>query len=179
MTNAELAILSLVAERPLHGYEIEQIIEARGMRDWTEVGFSSIYYLLRKLEQAGLVQGQIEEGTGRGPARRVYRITAAGRAAWREAVLQALAAPRRGYSSFLLGLANLPGLPRDEALAALRAYREALRERRAQIRAAARAQRPLPFVVEALFDYSLALIGAELSWVKRFITRLEEQDAKD
>ena len=29
MTKAELAILSLVAERPRHGYEIEQVIE-----DW-------------------------------------------------------------------------------------------------------------------------------------------------
>ena len=28
MTNAELAILSLIAEKPRHGYDIEQIIEA-------------------------------------------------------------------------------------------------------------------------------------------------------
>ncbi|MGD8625667.1 MAG: helix-turn-helix transcriptional regulator, partial [Anaerolineae bacterium] len=48
MTNAELAILTLVAEAPHHGYEIEQIIQERGMREWTEVGFSSIYYLLKK-----------------------------------------------------------------------------------------------------------------------------------
>ena len=49
MTNAELAILSLIAQQPCHGYEIEQIIEERGMREWTEVGFSSIYYLLKKM----------------------------------------------------------------------------------------------------------------------------------
>ncbi|MFL7891509.1 MAG: PadR family transcriptional regulator, partial [Anaerolineales bacterium] len=48
MTNAELAILSLIAEQPRHGYDIEQAIVARGMRDWTEIGFSSIYYLLNK-----------------------------------------------------------------------------------------------------------------------------------
>ena len=52
MTNAELAILSLIGESPRHGYEIEQVIEARGMREWTEIGFSSIYYLLKKLEKA-------------------------------------------------------------------------------------------------------------------------------
>ena len=50
MTNPELAILSLIAEKPRHGYDIEQVIEARGMREWTEIGFSSIYYLLNKLE---------------------------------------------------------------------------------------------------------------------------------
>jgi len=67
MTNAELAILSLVAERPRHGYEIEQVIAERGMRDWTEVGFSSIYYLLKKLEQEHLIESRLE-ATDRGPS---------------------------------------------------------------------------------------------------------------
>ena len=52
MSSAELAILSLIAEKPRHGYEIDEVIEERGMRDWTEIGFSSIYYLLNKLENA-------------------------------------------------------------------------------------------------------------------------------
>ena len=59
MTNAELAILSLIAEVPSHGYKIEQTIETRGMREWTEIGFSSIYYLLKKLEKAGLMESQL------------------------------------------------------------------------------------------------------------------------
>ena len=77
MTNAELAILSLIAQQPRHGYEIEQVIEARGMREWTEVGFSSIYYLLKKLEQKGYVKAQLI-AADRGPARKVYSITPAG-----------------------------------------------------------------------------------------------------
>ena len=75
MTNAELAVLSLVAESPRHGYEIEQVIDARGMRDWTEVGFSSIYYLLKKLENKSLIKSQHLKIDGRGPARKVYTIT--------------------------------------------------------------------------------------------------------
>ena len=39
MKNAELAILSLIAEQPRHGYDIERVIEAWGMREWTEIGF--------------------------------------------------------------------------------------------------------------------------------------------
>jgi len=39
-----------VAEQPKHGYQIEQDITTRGMREWTEIGFSSIYYVLNKLE---------------------------------------------------------------------------------------------------------------------------------
>ena len=31
-TQSELALLSLLAEQPYHGYELEHVIEARGMR---------------------------------------------------------------------------------------------------------------------------------------------------
>ena len=43
MTNAELAILSLIAETDRHGYEIEQVIKARGMRNGTQSGVGSSY----------------------------------------------------------------------------------------------------------------------------------------
>ena len=59
MTNAELVILSLIAERPRHGYQIEQVIEEREMREWTELGFSSIYYILNKLEGQGHIDSKI------------------------------------------------------------------------------------------------------------------------
>ena len=47
----ELLLLGILAEKPQHGYHIEHLIEERGMRKWTEVGFSSIYYILARLEK--------------------------------------------------------------------------------------------------------------------------------
>lgn len=47
----EQLILGILAEGPQHGYHIEQIIKERDMRKWTDVGFSSIYYTLDKLEK--------------------------------------------------------------------------------------------------------------------------------
>ena len=46
LTDSELLVLGLVAEMPRHGYELEQVIEQRGMREWTQIGFSSIYFVL-------------------------------------------------------------------------------------------------------------------------------------
>lgn len=175
MTNAEMAILSLVAEQARHGYEIEQVIEARGMREWTEVGFSSIYYLLNKLEKKGLIEAHLEQSSGPGPARKVYQATAVGRQGLREAVLEALSAPQRCYLPIQLGLANLPSLAPAEALAALRQYQDRLAEGLEQLRARQESQRPLPYFVEAMFEHSLALIQAELMWIKQFIKQLEEQ----
>jgi DNA-binding PadR family transcriptional regulator len=178
VTNAELAILSLVAEQPRHGYEIEQVIEERGMRDWTEVGFSSIYYLLKKLEQERLIESRLEPA-GRGPARQVYQATPAGNAALRAAVRETLSTPARPSSPLQLGLANMPALPRGEAVAALQQYRAELAGRLRHVRARQRAQQPLPYFVEAMFDHSITLIKAELRWADRFIAKLEDQDAQD
>ena len=125
MTNAELAVLSLVVERPRHGYEIEQVIAERGMRDWTDVGFSSIYYLLGKMEKAGLAcraQDARAAGTG-AQGLRAHGRGARGVAA---ASLEALSAPRRSTRSCSASR-NLPGLPRTRRSTALRAYRSAAR----------------------------------------------------
>jgi DNA-binding PadR family transcriptional regulator len=172
MTNAELAIISLIAEKPRHGYEIEQVIKERGMREWTEVGFSSIYYLLRKLGQEGLIEGQLEEAK-RGPARKVFRITRAGIEARKAALLEALSVPHRCYPPLQLGLANLPGIPPGEAISALRQYHDELIARREHVQARWDAQKPLPYFVEAMFDYSVTVIEMEIQWIEKFITQLE------
>ena len=39
----ELLILGLISEMPRHGYEIERVIAEREMREWTRIGFSSIF----------------------------------------------------------------------------------------------------------------------------------------
>jgi DNA-binding PadR family transcriptional regulator len=179
MTNAELAILSLIVERPRHGYEIEQVIEERGMREWTEVGFSSIYYILKKLEGQGWVRSHVEVDGGRGPARRVYQVTQEGLDAWREATLQTLASPAGGSMSFLMGLNNLPGVPRQQAIAALLQQCAHLVQRRERIRSRSQEQAPLPYFVQAMFDYSLALIEAQLGWVERFIQQLERMPTRE
>jgi DNA-binding PadR family transcriptional regulator len=181
VTNAELAVLSLIAEGPQHGYAIEQLIEARGMREWTDVGFSSIYYLLKKLEKEGLVRGAIGPSE-RGLGRRVYHVTPQGVAAWQAACLDALAGDGRDWRAFLLGLAGVPALERAAVLDALHRRIAALveRERHMAARQAVQtAQAPLPDHVEALFDYSLTLAAAERRWVEAYLAHLEERHDSD
>jgi DNA-binding PadR family transcriptional regulator len=175
MTNAELAILTLVAEAPRHGYEIEQIIQERGMREWTEVGFSSIYYLLKKLARAGLVESRLQEAA-HGPARKVYDLTGAGRQALQAALLEALSMPEPRPSRLMLAIGNLPTLPPAQAVAALGQYRDHLADRRDHVRQRREAQQPLPYFVDALFDHSLVLIQAEIDWIERFVEQIRENE---
>ena len=179
MTSAEFAILSLIAESPRHGYEIEHIIEERGMREWTEVGFSSIYYLLKKLEQKNLITSRTEISAGRGPARKVYRITVKGENTCHDATLETLETPHRCYPPLQLGLANLPSVPASVALDALKKHHIGLIERLIHIQTRRKAQQPLPFFVEAMFDHSLTMVEAEKRWIEKFIHKMEVTDAKN
>jgi DNA-binding PadR family transcriptional regulator len=177
VTNAELVILSLIAEIPRHGYHIEQVIEERDMREWTELGFSSIYYILNKLENQELIASRLEQTPGRGPARKIYSITKEGWEVYQSGILETLSAPPRPESMFLLGMSNLPTVPREQALVALQNYADRLAERREHLRARMQiGQGAFPFHVREMFDFSLTMIQAELAWLEKFIKRMEAQD---
>ena len=75
--SAELLILSLVEDRPRHGYDIGQLIELRS-RGALRFNVASLYPLLYRLEKRGGIQGRwVEKPNQR--RRRYYRLTTAGR----------------------------------------------------------------------------------------------------
>jgi DNA-binding PadR family transcriptional regulator len=162
LTHAELLVLGLVAEMPRHGYELEQVIEQRGMREWTQIGFSSIYFVLGKLDKRELVTAEKPAGA---KAKKVFRVTDAGRATLAEEALAALRTVRPSYSSVLLGMAHWPVLERDAALGALQERRAAVEAELQRLGDIQVAQQPLPDFVEALFDYALGQLRSEAEWV--------------
>jgi len=74
---AELAVLSVLEEGPLHGYEMARRIEqqTRGALRFT---LASLYPLLYRMEKRGWVRGAWETSDS-GRRRRCYRLTSAGR----------------------------------------------------------------------------------------------------
>lgn len=163
MTAAELTVLGLVVEQPRHGYDLEQVIEQRGIRNWADVGFSSIYYLLTKLAKRGLIAADDDRA---GPtSRRVFHATADGRAAAAAQAVDYLSEARPVPYPVLVGLANLPLLSDGDYADALRRRLIGLDARIAAVRAAAHTQHPLPRAAEEVFSYSLHLLDAERSWL--------------
>ena len=174
MTTSELLILGLLAEEPRHGYEIERVIEERGLRQGIRVGFSSIYSILKQLEKASFVEGQMEASAGKGPARKVYRLSPSGHRALRKRTLSALSAPSPPDDSFSLALSNLPGIPIEDALEALRAYRVALSEQIQELRSRwETTQSRLPYHLDASFARRVQLLEAEFNWLTNFIDLLK------
>jgi DNA-binding PadR family transcriptional regulator len=71
--NVRAAILGLLAERPMHGYEMIQELSSRTSGMWRPSA-GSIYPTLQLLEDEGLVRGEESDG------RRRFALTDAGRA---------------------------------------------------------------------------------------------------
>jgi DNA-binding PadR family transcriptional regulator len=81
LTTADLVLLSLLAERPMHGYEANAELERREVRDWAGISRPQVYYSIEKLAQLGLIRASGSESAAAGPERRVFQTTAKGRAA--------------------------------------------------------------------------------------------------
>ncbi len=171
----EAAVLGLLCESPLYGYTIEKIIEERGMRHWTDIGFSSIYYVLKRLESKKLITSSCEQQEDK-PSRKVYTITAAGLDMMKRTVRSFLSLNTRNRSPFDLGIAHLTLIPEQETVACLRERLTGLDkviEHVRQIREQ-KVQEKRPFFVLALFDRTLAHLETEKKWVLKFIGEVEQ-----
>jgi DNA-binding PadR family transcriptional regulator len=86
LTTPDLVLLSLLAERPMHGYEANLELERRCIRDWAAISRPQVYYSLEKLAAAGFIRAADSTEPAAGPERSVYQTTAKGRAAIAEAL---------------------------------------------------------------------------------------------
>lgn len=90
--NVRAAVLTVLTERPMHGYEIMQELESRSGGMWRPSP-GSVYPALQMLEDQGLVLSEQTEG------KRVFALTEAGRAEAAKLKEEADAAPWEPGSS--------------------------------------------------------------------------------
>ena len=86
LTTPDLVLLSLLAERPMHGYEANAELERRQVRDWAGISRPQVYYSLEKLARLGLVRAAESGEPAAGPERSVFATTAKGRTALADAL---------------------------------------------------------------------------------------------
>src|SRR5262249_952243 len=101
----DLVILSLLAERPMHGYEVNTTLEDRKIREWAPVSRPQIYYSLDKLTKLGLIRIGSDNEPAAGPERRVFETTAKGRDVLSDALDRESWVEDRVYQPFLIWLA--------------------------------------------------------------------------
>src|SRR5579864_7019621 len=78
LTTPDLVLLSLLAERPMHGYQANLELERREVRDWAGISRPQVYYSLEKLASRGFVRASQTDEPAAGPERSVFATTAKG-----------------------------------------------------------------------------------------------------
>ena len=91
----ELCVLALLARGESYAYEIASTLAAG-----VDMGEGTIYPLMRRMQNVGLVDTRLAESNS-GPPRKYYRLTPAGRAA--------LAVQKREWQAFADAVAQLLG----------------------------------------------------------------------
>lgn len=122
---AHIAVLGLVAEKDRHPYEINQVIEEREMRNWTDIGKSSIYRILNMLEENELVISRNEVRQGRNL--KIYGITTKGKKVVKDFVFNIISNGQDFSTNFELALSNLPQLNNNEIIKAFEGGLESLK----------------------------------------------------
>lgn len=168
----ELAILGLLKEQELHGYELKKRL-ADTVGPGHGVSFGSIYPALGRLEKAGAVAiVPVNAGAGRG--KKVYAITEPGERLFEE-LLAADTGPSEDERSFNLRLVFARHLSREARIGMLERRRAYLLERLARTRGAIRhGWGRFDAYSRSLMEHGNETTERDISWLDRLIARERE-----
>ncbi|WP_214371053.1 PadR family transcriptional regulator [Pseudonocardia sp. H11422] len=183
----ELAILGLLYEAPVHGYELRKRLGVR-LGGFRVFSYGSLYPALRRLTRAGLIVEDTDQsipeatasssGSWSRRSKRVYRITAEGKERFAE--LLADAGPQTwDDDSFGVHLAFFSRTPAEARMRILEGRRRAVEERREGLRSAlSRAGEQIDRYTRELHQLGLDSTEREVRWLNELITRerAEQQD---
>jgi len=167
--------LALLTERPMHPYEMYQLLVARSQDKTVKLRPGTLYHAINWLESAGFVVATGTEREGNRPERTTYAISDAGREALRRSVVAMLTEPAEEFPEFTVAMGEAHNLPRKVVL-------EALRERVAFVEAEChrggvhldRANtRGLPrrFILGG--EFALNRARADVAWLNSVIAQIE------
>ena len=179
LTTPDLVILSLLAERPMHGYEVNAMLEDRQIRHWAPVSRPQIYYSLDKLTKLRLIRNSSDETPSAGPERRVFETTTLGRDRLADALESKRWIDNRVHQPFLIWLAlSWQARPRT--------FRNQLKSRKKILEARLAEERDTLNDVltevghpyhEAVWMLELTIeqLTSELRWIDRILTNADKR----
>ena len=159
-----VAALGLLLERPMHPYEMVQLLLARSEDRLIKVRPGSLYHAVDRLHSDGLVRPVGTERAGNRPERTTYAITSEGVDALGEWVRHALSTAEPEFPRFPLALGEAHNLSRTEVVTRLRRRLAALHGQDAELAAGEQvvAGKSLDERFWLDLPYTRALLAAEI-----------------
>lgn len=178
LTPMAISVLALLLERPMHPYEMVQLLLSRHEDQLVKVRPGSLYHTVERLVDEELVVEVETAREGNRPERTTYAITPAGRHALVERIVAALREPVNEYPVFPLALSQSHHLDRHDVVAHLSAYVADLDDLvvTADKHLGDAADQGVPEAYWMAGDYLRTVRRAELAWIQNVITRLENEE---
>ncbi|MFW9892502.1 MAG: PadR family transcriptional regulator [Candidatus Thorarchaeota archaeon] len=195
-----LTVLTIIGGGAEYGYEVNNIIERFGYREWVDLRFSSVYKALSELEKRGLVEGKKRDDKLK-TSKKTYKLTRKGRILLRKQIRMCLSEPPRPKTLFDLGVAAMSLLSKEEILESLQMYKtnlenslEFLESNVHNFDNLQRLRRVAPEslvgritvdeydnmenigAVRALFDRPASSVRCQISWLESFIKQIESEE---
>jgi len=170
-----LAALGLLIERPMHPYEMYQLLLERSEDRLLKVRPGTLYHAVDRLERDGLARALGTEREGNRPERTTFDITESGRRTLLRRIGEMLAAPADEYPEFPLAVSEAHNLTRAQVIAALRSRTQALTDEQEVVtgRLHALGGGTIPRLYWLDIEYDSAMRAAEIRWLETAVAQLE------
>ena len=172
----ELAVLGLLKERPMHGYQLSRELGDSLGGLW-RVSYGSLYPTLRRLEADDAIES--EAGDERGARRKkVYRITPKGEQVFLELLQESPNDTQTEDARFRMRLAFFRYLPPETRIRLLERRRQALQDRLATIAESQRAGRGgSDDYGRALIEHNRTVTESDITWLDQLIAAERAKNA--
>jgi DNA-binding PadR family transcriptional regulator len=175
LTALGIAVLELLYERPMHPYEMAQLMRERHVENRVKLRAGSLYHTVDRLQRNGYIDAVETQRDGKRPERTVYAMTEAGNDAFQERARQMLGDLVPDHRDLISGLAVINDLGRETVLVELE---HRLKQLRADVAAdktiaASLEEDGTPEVYWLDFRYLAAQREFELGWLEQLFAQLE------
>ena len=175
LTPLGIAVLELLHEKPMHPYEMAQLMRERYVNTRVNVKAGSLYHTVERLQRDGFIHVVDTQRDGRRPERTVYGMTQAGLDAFNQRGRELLGDLVPEFPAFLSGLAVIDELGRETSLVELGHRATRLRAAVAADQAVLQrlAEDGTPPIYWLDWRYQCDHRKFELEWTERLIDDLE------
>ncbi len=172
-----LAVLVLLYERPMHPYEMSTTLRERRKEDSIKLNYGSLYSVVASLQKSGLIEARETLREGNRPERTIYAITEPGKARMTDWLSELVSVPKKEFTNFEAALSLMGALDPQEVLRLLELRLSALEMQRTAgeaVKASAPPNFPRIFMIE--YDFTSALLDAEIAFVRSLVTDLRTKE---
>ncbi|MFF0265352.1 PadR family transcriptional regulator [Kribbella sp. NPDC004536] len=178
LTPLAMSVLALLNERPMHAYEMYQLLLSRHNNRIVKVRPGSLYHTVERLAGQTYVRAIGTERAGNRPERTTYEITPEGSAALTDRVERGLESFAYEYPVFPVVLSEAHNLEADDAVLRLRRRVGELDDWLADVDEAIGLARGagVPERYWMAADYVRGQVAAERDWIAATVERIESKD---